>query len=73
MVDMSTVKKESLQVSAYSRRLKDNMKSILDNYAEILKAAKVSCISLWPRINLLLKFLLTIYGYFTLYTSGNWC
>jgi len=33
--------KESLQVSAYSRRLKESVKSILDNYAEILKAAKV--------------------------------
>ncbi|XP_064396197.1 mediator of RNA polymerase II transcription subunit 22-like isoform X1 [Halichondria panicea] len=42
MVNMSAMKKESLQVSAYSRRLKDNMKSILDNYAEILKAAKVT-------------------------------
>lgn len=38
----SSGKKESMQVSAYSRRLKDNMKSILDNYAEILKSAKVS-------------------------------
>ncbi len=57
MVNMSATKKESLQVSAYSRRLKDNMKSILDNYAEILKAAKVSYISLWPRIYLLLQFL----------------
>ncbi len=39
---MATVKKESVQVSAYSRRLKDNVKSILDNYAEILKASKVT-------------------------------
>lgn len=39
---MATAKKESMQVSAYSRRLKENVKSILDNYAEILKASKVS-------------------------------
>jgi hypothetical protein len=33
-------KKESIQVSSYSRKLRDNVKSILDNYSEILKASK---------------------------------
>lgn len=37
---MSVSKKESIQVSSYSRRLRDNVKSILDNYSEILKASK---------------------------------
>ena len=34
---MSASKKE---LSSYSRRLRDNIKSILDNYFEILKASK---------------------------------
>lgn len=37
---MSVSKKELIQVSSYSRRLRDNVKSILDNYSEILKASK---------------------------------
>ncbi|XP_003387061.1 PREDICTED: mediator of RNA polymerase II transcription subunit 22-like [Amphimedon queenslandica] len=35
-------KRDVVQISSYSRRLKDNVKSMLDNYGEILKAAKVS-------------------------------
>lgn len=38
---MAGTKREVLQISSYSRRLRDNIKSILDNYGEILKAAKV--------------------------------
>ena len=34
-------KREVVQISSYSRRLRDNVKSILDNYGEILKASKV--------------------------------
>lgn len=37
---MSVSKKEQFQVSSYSRRLRDNVKSILENYSEILKASK---------------------------------
>lgn len=37
---MSAPKKELFQVSSYSRRLRDNVKSILENYGEILKASK---------------------------------
>lgn len=33
-------KKESFQVSSYSRKLRDNVKSILENFSEILKASK---------------------------------
>lgn len=29
-----------VQISSYSRRLRDNIKSILDNYGEMMKAAK---------------------------------
>lgn len=39
---MSSSKKELVQVSSYSRRLKDNVKSILENYGEILRTSKVS-------------------------------
>ena len=41
---MSISKKQEVQVSSYSRRLKDNVKSILENYSEILKASKVKMI-----------------------------
>ena len=34
-------KREVVQISAYSRKLRDNVKSIMDNYGEILKASKV--------------------------------
>ena len=37
----AATKREVVQISSYSRRLKENVKSILDNYGEILKAAKV--------------------------------
>ena len=37
----ATSKREVVQITSYSRRLKENIKSILDNYGEILKAAKV--------------------------------
>lgn len=43
---MSTSKKQEVQVSSYSRRLKDNVKSILDNYSEILKSSKASSVVL---------------------------
>lgn len=43
---MSSSKKELVQVSSYSRRLKDNVKSILENYGEILRTSKVSVIPL---------------------------
>lgn len=36
-----SAKKELVQVSSYSRRLRENVKSILENYGEILKASKV--------------------------------
>ena len=39
-------KRDVVQISSYSRRLKDNIKSILDNYGEILKAAKVSHVTI---------------------------
>ena len=39
---MSSTKKDLVQISSYSRRLKENVKSILDNYGEILRASKVS-------------------------------
>ena len=42
---MSSSKKELVQLSSYSRRLRDNVKSILDNYGEILRTSKV-CTSL---------------------------
>ena len=34
-------KKDSSQTATYSRRLKDNVKSILDNYVEIVNQSKV--------------------------------
>ena len=34
-------KREVVQFTSYSRKLRDNIKSITDNYGEILKAAKV--------------------------------
>ena len=34
---MSLTKKD---LSSYSRRLRDNIKSVLENYSEILKASK---------------------------------
>ena len=46
---MSSSKKELVQLSSYSRRLRDNVKSILDNYGEILRTSKV-CLTLYrPR------------------------
>lgn len=38
----SANKREVVQISSYSRRLKDNIKSLLDNYGEIMRAAKVT-------------------------------
>ena len=38
---MSATKKDA-QTSSYSKRLKDNVKSILENYGEILRTSKVS-------------------------------
>ena len=35
-------RREQPQAATYSKRLKDSIKSILDNYGEILKASKVS-------------------------------
>ena len=35
-------RREQPQAATYSKRLKDNIRSILDNYGEILKASKVS-------------------------------
>lgn len=40
-VVMSSTKKDLVQISSYSRRLKENVRSILDNYGEILRASKV--------------------------------
>ena len=34
-------RREQPQAANYSKRLKDSIKSILDNYGEILKASKV--------------------------------
>lgn len=34
-------RREQPQAATYSKRLKDSIKSILDNYGEILKASKV--------------------------------
>ena len=41
---MAYSKKDSSQVGTYSRRLKENVKSILDNYVEIVNQSKVSLI-----------------------------
>ena len=41
---MAYSKKDSSQVVTYSRRLKENVKSILDNYVEIVNQSKVSLI-----------------------------
>lgn len=38
---MAYSKKDSSQAATYSRRLKDNVKSILDNYVEIVNQSKV--------------------------------
>ena len=35
-------RREQPQAATYSKRLRDSIKSILDNYGEILKASKVS-------------------------------
>ncbi|XP_065918430.1 mediator of RNA polymerase II transcription subunit 22-like [Dysidea avara] len=35
-------KKDSSQTATYSRRLKDNVKSILDNYIEIVNQSKIN-------------------------------
>ena len=40
-------KRDVVQISSYSRRLKDNVKSILDNYGEILKASKVRILNFY--------------------------
>jgi len=37
--------KKEVQISSYSKKLRDNVKAILENYGEILKAAKVSSIA----------------------------
>ena len=42
VVLMSATTKKDAQTSSYSKRLKDNVKSILENYGEILRASKVS-------------------------------
>ena len=40
---MASSKREAVvQITSYSRKLKDNVKSILDNYGEILKVSKVT-------------------------------
>lgn len=39
---MAASKREIVQITAYSRRLRDNVKSIMDNYVEILRASKVN-------------------------------
>ena len=36
-----SAKKEQAQLSTYARKLRDNVKTILDNYGEILKVAQV--------------------------------
>ena len=41
MAATSSTKREVVQFTSYSRRLKDNVRSIMDNYGEILKAGKV--------------------------------
>ena len=46
---MSSSKKELVQLSSYSRRLRDNVKSILDNYGEILRTSKVFLTLYRPR------------------------
>ena len=43
-----SAKKEQAHISSYTRKLRDNVKAILENYGEILKAAKVGfqcCVS----------------------------
>lgn len=52
---MSSSKKELVQVSSYSRRLKDNVKSILENYGEILRTSKVSVIPLNSEFKLFME------------------
>ncbi len=42
MAASSSTKREVVQFTSYSRKLKDNVRSIMDNYGEILKAAKVN-------------------------------
>lgn len=41
---MAYSKKDSSQAATYSRRLKENVKSILDNYVEIVNQSKVSVV-----------------------------
>ena len=36
-----SAKKEQAQISSYARKLRENVKTILENYGEILKVAKV--------------------------------
>lgn len=43
-----SAKKEQAQISAYTRKLRENVKAILENYGEILKAARVSHPNLYP-------------------------
>ena len=65
-------KRDVVQISSYSRRLKDNVKSILDNYGEILKASKVRILNFyfghddwvtWSRDLLILYIYIYIYIY----------
>ena len=37
-----SLRREQPQATTYSKRLKDSIKSILDNYGEMLKASKVA-------------------------------
>lgn len=41
---ITKMSKKEVQISSYSKKLRDNVKAILDNYGEILKAAKVSSV-----------------------------
>ena len=42
MRTMSAISKDAAQTSTYTRQLRENVKTILDNYAEVLKASKAS-------------------------------
>ena len=56
--------RDIVQMSSYSRRLRDNIKSLLDNYGEILRAAKVSSKIIKPII-------VITYQYYDKVTRGN--
>ena len=52
-------RREQPQAATYSKRLKDSIKSILDNYGEILKASKVNIFSNYEDVNLTLQINIT--------------